>query len=102
MITKRKQYKPMRWISVADRIPKYEEPVWGLVRANSACFRLAIVMRGDGEEGWIWHVCTDWNYTGMISWPELGQAADFECDDDYQVKYWLPLSALPKPPKDVS
>lgn len=90
------------WISVKEKLPEFEEPVWGLLRMqDSTGYCLAIVMRGDGDDGWLWHICDDWGGR-MIAWPyRLEDSAQFECDDDYRVKLWMPLSALPKPPEPV-
>ena len=91
----------MGWISVKERIPEFEEAVWGLLPIeNGAGWCLAIVMRGDGEDGWLWHICTEFTGVNMVQWP-LSDDADFECDDDYQVRYWMPLTALPLGPADA-
>lgn len=71
-----------KWIRTKDRLPDYDVPVLvfnGWVHAAMLSY----------EEGWLW--CA---YQGYGS---LCDNTCYECDDDYQYDYWMPL---PEPPKE--
>ena len=81
------------WINVDDNLPDMDEPVIGAFADGS----WSIFMRSDDGEGWLWHrVETYGCYSPNPKYNE------FDCDDDYQVRWWQPLLAFPPQTKQSS
>ncbi len=77
------------WISVKDRLPELDYPVW-LFDSDVGAF---IGERGDTGEGWLYgrssHFYQDKNGAWLTS----------DCEqDDFNVSHWMPLPAAPSIP----
>lgn len=79
----------MTWISVNERLPEFDIPVWLACGDN-----LFIGSRCDDGDGWLWCNCY-----GSMYWDKTkGKWASFDAEaDDYSPTHWMPL---PEPPND--
>jgi hypothetical protein len=87
------------WVSVKDRLPKFDRTVL-------VCFPsvfngkplYAFGARIYDTEGWLWGI-----RSGYCGWIEPGEEANqngIEADDHYPVTHWMPLARSPfKTPK---
>ena len=85
----------MEWISIEDRLPELERPVWMYVDN-----RIMMGCRSEIEyKTWLWCRLHDIPYYSEHYKDMYGYPWDFDpiSDDDYQPTHWMPL---PEPPKD--
>lgn len=79
------------WISVKDRLPKFDFPVlvcWPSAFDGKPLY--AFGARLYDPDGWLWGV-----KSGYCGWIEPGNASDIEADDNYPVTHWMPLAKAP-------
>lgn len=81
---------PAGWVSVDERLPEMDEPVWLFEPGTSPW----IGGRGEGGEGWLWCSTQGTEYQRSDgTW----SCASMIADDDYQPTHWQPLPAAPAP-----
>ena len=79
------------WISVKDRLPPTDIPVWGYL--PDKILPILVLCRADTDEGWLWANCYN-SQEYHHGWT----CYEAEIDEDYQPTYWMPL---PSPPKET-
>jgi hypothetical protein len=80
---------PDGWVPVAERLPKYETPVWLFDAATGSIW---IGGRGECDDGWLW--CNAYHNIWRSSHDNKWES-DLQSDDDYNPTHWMPL---PEPP----
>jgi len=87
-----KKHKEIRaWIATKDRLPRFDIPVLACLESgyDGSLYILPMIRSYVENEGWYWCVHSG---SGL----DLADKNNYECEDDYDVRYWMPL---PKPPK---
>lgn len=81
------------WISVADRLPDLDEPVWLFGDRGIWIGGRTIVEGGDEYAGAQWGWCNA--YSTLWQKADGRFDAELEYDDDYHVTHWQPLFTPP-------
>jgi len=86
--------KLTEWISVEDRLPGLDVPVW-LYEPDRGVW---VGGRSDGGEGWLWCNCCGTQFMRNGAW----EAQEFDMDDDYMPTLWMPLPDAPVSPQGAA